>query len=74
MSHLPRLHCTACQSELARCLERGTVRLCIERAVSVYALANGHHLIVCRCGRRNLMRGVRIMTAAPSEQGAESVR
>lgn len=75
MAHLPRWHCTACHSELARCLERGTVRLTIGRAESVYVLANGHHLIVCQCGRRNLLRGgARMLVAAPAEQSADIVR
>jgi len=69
---MPRFHCTYCQSELARQLERGTVRLALERASSIYALANGQHLIVCRCGRRNLLRAGRLVVAAPSDQDAPS--
>lgn len=68
MTHLPRWRCTHCHSELARSLQRGTVRLYPARVAEVYALANGALLLVCQCGRRNLFRGEssKILTAAPA--------
>lgn len=74
MSRAARWHCTNCGSELARCSERGTVHLFPARAAEIYVLRNGHHLIVCQCGRRNLVRsGARMLVAAPSDQEAQGV-
>lgn len=72
MSRRPRWHCTACQSPLAVGLQRGTVKLYPARVTDLYALANGHLLLVCCCGRRNLLRsGAKLLTAAPADQGAQ---
>ena len=64
-----RWHCTGCQSILAKLLPRGTIRVEGARVESVYALANGHHLLVCHCGRRNLLKGIdaKMLTTAPLE-------
>jgi len=67
---MPRFHCTYCRAELGRTLPRGTVRLYPARTAHLYALAQGALLLVCRCGRRNVLRGGKMLVAAPADQDA----
>lgn len=67
MPERTRVHCSYCQSELARTLPRGTLRVCLEHVGTVYALAGGALLLVCGCGRRNLVRAGRRALPVPAD-------